>query len=123
MGFKFWKPLVWDKQRIGMGYHYRAKYEFILFFEKGKRKLNDLSIPDVLSCPRILKGYPTEKPSKLMEILLKQSSIAGEIVCDPFMGACPVGVAALENDRFFLGNDLSKESLRIATERLNSLIN
>ncbi|ALD76884.1 Adenine-specific methyltransferase [Citrobacter portucalensis] len=106
-----------------MGYHYRAKYEFILFFEKGKRKLNDLSIPDVLSCPRILKGYPTEKPSKLMEILLKQSSIAGEIVCDPFMGACPVGVAALENDRFFLGNDLSKESLRIATERLNSLIN
>lgn len=123
VGFKFWKPLVWDKQRIGMGYHYRAKYEFILFFEKGKRKLNDLSIPDVLSCPRILKGYPTEKPSKLMEILLKQSSIAGEIVCDPFMGACPVGVAALENDRFFLGNDLSKESLRIATERLNSLIN
>ncbi|MEG8838809.1 DNA-methyltransferase [Klebsiella quasipneumoniae] len=123
VGFKFWKPLVWDKQRIGMGYHYRAKYEFILFFEKGKRKLNDLSIPDVLSCPRILKGYPTEKPSKLMEILLKQSSIAGEIVCDPFMGACPVGVAALENDRFFLGNDLSKESLRIANERLNSLIN
>ena len=123
VGFKFWKPLVWDKQRIGMGYHYRAKYEFILFFEKGKRKLNDLSIPDVLSYPRILKGYPTEKPSKLMEILIKQSSIAGEIVCDPFMGACPVGVAALENDRFFLGNDLSKESLRIATVRLKSLIN
>src|ERR1041385_2688191 len=21
-GFKFWKPLVWDKKRIGMGYHY-----------------------------------------------------------------------------------------------------
>lgn len=123
VGFKFWKPLVWDKQRIGMGYHYRAKYEFILFFEKGKRKLNDLSIPDVLACPRILKGYPTEKPSKLMEILLKQSSIVGEIVCDPFMGACPVGVAALENDRFFLGNDLSNDSIRIATERLKSLIN
>ena len=59
----------------------------------------------------------------LMEILLKQSSIVGEIVCDPFMGACPVGVAALENDRFFLGNDLSKEAVRIATERLKSLIN
>jgi site-specific DNA-methyltransferase (adenine-specific) len=26
-GFKFWKPLIWDKQKIGMGYHYRARYE------------------------------------------------------------------------------------------------
>ncbi len=41
-GFKFWKPLVWDKKKIGMGYHYRSRYEFILFFEKGKRRLNDL---------------------------------------------------------------------------------
>lgn len=33
-GFKFWKPLVWDKCAIGMGYHYRARYEFILFLRK-----------------------------------------------------------------------------------------
>src|SRR5687767_12720672 len=26
-GFRFWKPLVWDKLSIGMGYHYRARYE------------------------------------------------------------------------------------------------
>src|SRR6188474_2686837 len=51
VGFKFWKPLVWDKKTIGMGYHYRARYEFILFFEKGKRRLNDLGISDVLSVP------------------------------------------------------------------------
>ncbi len=37
-GFRFWKPLVWDKKTIGMGYHYRSRYEFILFFEKGKRR-------------------------------------------------------------------------------------
>src|ERR687889_2748361 len=60
-GFKFWKPLVWDKRTIGMGYHYRARYEFILFFEKGKRRLNNLDIPDVISVPRIRGGYPAEK--------------------------------------------------------------
>jgi hypothetical protein len=38
-GFHFWKPLVWDKKAMGMGYHYRARYEFVLFFEKGKPKL------------------------------------------------------------------------------------
>ena len=62
-GFGFWKPLVWDKQKIGMGYHYRARYEFILFFEKGKRRLNSLAIPDVLAADRIRGGYPTEKPA------------------------------------------------------------
>ncbi|MGM2743186.1 DNA methyltransferase, partial [Bacillus cereus group sp. Bce013] len=56
MGFKFWKPIVWDKVSIGMGYHYRARYEFILFFEKGKRKLNNLSIPDILVEKRVWKG-------------------------------------------------------------------
>jgi hypothetical protein len=43
-GFNFWKPLIWDKRRIGMGYHYRARYECILFFEKGKRRLADLGV-------------------------------------------------------------------------------
>ena len=61
-GFRFWKPLVWDKRTIGMGYHYRARYEFILFFEKGKRRLNDLGIADIISVPRIRGGYPAEKP-------------------------------------------------------------
>ena len=62
-GFKFWKPLVWDKKTIGMGYHYRARYEFILFFEKGKRRLKDLGVADIITEPRIHRGYPAEKPS------------------------------------------------------------
>src|SRR5205085_6929710 len=78
-GFRFWKPLVWDKRTIGMGYHYRARYEFILFFEKGKRKLNDLGIADVISVPRIHRGYPAEKPAAVSEVLVRQSSEPGEI--------------------------------------------
>ncbi|MFQ2737452.1 DNA-methyltransferase [Aeromonas caviae] len=117
-GFKFWKPIVWDKMRIGMGYHYRAKYEFILFFEKGKRKLNNLAIPDILSVPRIHRGYPTEKPVDLMKILISQSSNESELVCDPFMGACATGVAAQMLNRKFIGNDLSHEALKLSLERL-----
>jgi len=59
VGFRFWKPLVWDKKKMGMGYHYRSRYELILFFEKGKRKLNDLSITDIIEEPRIYRGYST----------------------------------------------------------------
>ncbi len=76
-GFKFWKPLVWDKRTIGMGYHYRARYEFILFFEKGKRRLNDLGVADIITEPRIHRGYPAEKPVAVSEVIIGQSSQAG----------------------------------------------
>ena len=59
-----------------MGYHYRARYEFILFFEKGKRRLNDLGIADVIAVPRIIAGYPAEKPPAVTEVLIKQSTAA-----------------------------------------------
>jgi site-specific DNA-methyltransferase (adenine-specific) len=119
-GFRFWKPLVWDKCSIGMGYHYRARYELILFFEKGKRRLNDLGVPDVMAVPRIRGGYPAEKPPEIAEVLIAQSSQPGEVVADPFMGSGSVGIAALRHGRRFLGNDLNPEAVRIAAERLRA---
>jgi len=118
VGFKFWKPIVWDKKRIGMGYHYRARYEFILFFEKGKRKLNDLGVSDIIEAPRIYRGYPTEKPPEVSEVLIAQSTEPGEIVADPFMGSGSVGVAAVRSDRHFIGNDLCAEAVNTARTRL-----
>ena len=117
-GFRFWKPLVWDKRTIGMGYHYRARYEFILFFEKGKRRLNDLGVADVISVPRVHRGYPAEKPPAVSEVLINQSTVAGELVADPFMGSGSVGVAALHAGRRFTGTDLNPEAVRLTVERL-----
>ena len=118
-GFKFWKPLVWDKKNIGMGYHYRSRYEFILFFEKGKRKLKNLSIPDVLEFPRVHRGYPTEKPVGVSELLISQSSSVGDLVVDPFMGSGSVGVASLKLERSFMGTDTGADALSLASDRLS----
>ena len=118
VGFKFWKPIVWDKKKIGMGYHYRARYEFVLFFEKGKRKLNDLGVSDIIEAPRIHRGYPTEKPPEVSEVLVKQSTVVGETVADPFMGAGSTGIAAVRHGRNFIGNDLCAEAVDIARARL-----
>ncbi|HEY4156717.1 MAG TPA: site-specific DNA-methyltransferase [Polyangiaceae bacterium] len=120
-GFKFWKPLVWDKCTIGMGYHYRARYEFVLFFEKGKRKLNDLGIADVITAKRVRGGYPAEKPVALSETLILQSSSAGDIVAEPFMGSGSVGVATLKLSRRFLGNDVSDAALARARSRFGEV--
>jgi site-specific DNA-methyltransferase (adenine-specific) len=117
-GFKFWKPLVWDKRTIGMGYHYRARYECILFFEKGKRKLHDLGVADIIEARRIIGGYPAEKPASVSEVLIRQSTEPGQIVVDPFMGSGSVGVAAIGQGRSFCGNDLCAEAVNIARGRL-----
>jgi len=121
-GFKFWKPIVWNKMAIGMGYHYRAKYEFILFFEKGKRKLNDLSIPDVIECKRIHRGYPTEKPVDLLEILISQSSNEKETVIDPFFGSGSTLIAANNLSRNALGSDISSSAHSHLNARLKDLV-
>ena len=116
-GFKFWKALVWDKAFLGMGYHYRSRHEMILFFEKGKRRLADLSVSDVIRVPRIRGGYPAEKPAELAQLLIRQSSEPGDLVVDPFTGSGSVGVAAARLERRFMGSDLCQEALDIAGKR------
>ncbi|MDP2594678.1 DNA-methyltransferase [Alteromonas stellipolaris] len=119
VGFKFWKPIVWDKVCIGMGYHYRARYEFILFFEKGKRKLNDLGIPDILEHKRVYRGYPTEKPVSLIKQLIEQSTKEGEVVIDPFFGSGATLIAATQLNRVAIGCDISDYAHEKASSRKN----
>jgi site-specific DNA-methyltransferase (adenine-specific) len=117
-GFHFWKPLIWDRRRIGMGYHYRSRYQFILFFEKGKRKLNDLGVADVIEAERISQGYPAEKPVQVIDVLVRQSTDPGQVVCDPFAGSGSTGVAAVSCGRHFWGCDLCLEAVEVSTNRL-----
>jgi site-specific DNA-methyltransferase (adenine-specific) len=75
----------------------------------------------VLSIPRVPGGYPAEKPVRVSEILIAQSSQPGDTVADPFMGSGSVGVATLQAGCRFLGNDLNPEAVRLAGARLREL--
>ena len=119
-GFRFWKPIVWDKLTLGMGYHYRRQYEFILFFEKGKRRLKDLGVSDVLRAKRVHGGYPTEKPVEVLRTLVRQSSSPQELVCDPFFGSGATGEAAILEGRRFSGSDVNAKAVVAARERLRA---
>jgi DNA modification methylase len=68
-----------------------------------------------------MKGYPTEKPAAVAEVLVSQSTKAGELVIDPFAGSGAFGVAATAAGRRFAGADTCAEAIRIATERLNAI--
>ncbi|HEX6465258.1 MAG TPA: site-specific DNA-methyltransferase, partial [Vicinamibacterales bacterium] len=87
---------------------------------KGKRRLNDLGVADVIAVPRIHRGYPAEKPPAVAEVLIKQSSRPGDLVADPFVGSGSVGIAALRTGRRFSGCDVNPEAVRLTADRLRA---
>jgi site-specific DNA-methyltransferase (adenine-specific) len=129
--FKWWKRVVWNKVSMGMGYHYRAQTEFIVFLEKGHRNLTSRSIPDFLdpealsalvAQKKIYRGYPTEKPPEVSAVLIEQSTAPGEVVLDPFCGSGSVGVAAQTLGRRFIGADIADTAVTLTQSRLAALI-
>lgn len=124
-GFKWWKAVVWDKETIGNGYHYRNSHEFIVFLEKGKRPLRDRTRVRSVVRPSEIEGtkpvrgrYPTQKPVPLIRHFLHQSVDPGMVVIDPFMGSGATLIAGVEEGCEVWGTDLWDRSVGITRERL-----
>jgi site-specific DNA-methyltransferase (adenine-specific) len=67
-------------------------------------------------------GYPTQKPVKLLERIIRASSNPGDLVADFFCGSGTTGVAARRLGRRYLLVDNNPEAIRITNERLNSAV-
>ena len=66
--------------------------------------------------------HPTQKPTKLIELLIETSSKNGEIVLDPFMGSGSTGIACKNTNRNFIGIEIDENYFNIAKERINNFI-
>ena len=126
--FHFIKNLIWVKDNKIMGQTYMSQFEYVIMLRKGKHKrINDCGQGDVLQIPnkkmKNLEGktiHDTEKPVKLNEILIANSSNEGETVLDPFMGVGSCGVACVNTNRNFIGIELDEGYYNIAKERIES---
>ena len=129
-GFHFIKSLIWDKGNKIMGQCYMSQYEYILFFRKGKhKKINNCGTSDILSIPnKKTKGadgknlHDTEKPIKLMQILVENSSQEGDVIYDPFCGIGSVPLACMLTNRRFIGSELDENYFNIVKERIEKSI-
>lgn len=111
--------IVWDKVNMGMGHNFRRRHEFIVYATKGKTKLSSRGIPDVWQIKRVLRGtYPTQKPVEVFENMIKASAKAGDVICDPFVGSGSSAIAAVRNDCFFIGCDVSPDACHMTRERV-----
>lgn len=62
--------------------------------------------------------HPTQKPIELMEYLVKSHTQKGDTILDFTMGSGSTGVAAILNDRKFVGIEKDIKYYNIASERL-----
>jgi site-specific DNA-methyltransferase (adenine-specific) len=89
---------------MGMGYGFRKRHELILVLEKGKPTYNDMGFPNVLDIQRVdATKRPHTKPIALIAALIKQSTVKGGLVLDPFLGSGTTAIAALKLNRRFIG--------------------
>lgn len=63
-------------------------------------------------------GYPTQKPVKLIERIIRASSNVDDLIADFFCGSGTTGVAAKRLGRRYLMVDNNPEAIRITNERL-----
>ena len=62
--------------------------------------------------------HPTQKNLKMTKYLINIHSNVGDLILDPFMGGGTTGVAALQENRNFIGMELEKNYFDIAKERI-----
>jgi DNA modification methylase len=111
--------LVWAKNNWGMGhidYDYRPQHEFIIFAcGEDPRPLTEQesNLLEYARPPSNEYDHPTEKPVALVEKLLSLSTDPGDRILDPFMGSGTTAVAAIQNDRDYVGFEIDDEPKKL----------
>lgn len=106
---------------------YLKQTELILFFRKGRAKpINDMTCRDwvKVTMPKKSTGklHITQKPIGLISSIVTNSSDAGGIVLDPFMGSGTTGVACVNAERRFIGIEQHEPYFDIGRKRIAETI-
>jgi len=65
-------------------------------------------------------GYPTQKPLRLLDRIVRATSAPGSLVVDPFCGSGTTLVAAHRAGRRFVGGDVGALAIRTTAARLDA---
>jgi site-specific DNA-methyltransferase (adenine-specific) len=117
---------IWYKNKSNIlvsqdGRKYAYTYDPIFFCSTGDPRPLDgdaTELKDVFEVPKVHDfDHPTQKPTDLIERMIDNSTRPGDLVCDPFMGSGTTAVAAIQNDRDYVGFELDADNYREVIER------
>jgi len=123
-GFDIRNVLVWDKGSMGLGgvdtVNYRTQYELCIFATLDNPRMLETRGADVHEHERTntdTQAHPTEKPVGLVARYVNNSTREGDRVLDPFMGSGTTAVAAIQNNRDYVGFEVDEGNYRSVIER------
>ena len=122
--------LIWNKGGGGMGdlrTDFGGVYEMILFGTKlcdieNQRGLNGSRDTNIINGRKSGNEFhPTQKPTDLIEYLLRKSMKDGDIVYDPFMGSGTTAIACKSLGLDYIGSELDEDYYKIIQKRLSKV--
>ena len=67
-------------------------------------------------------GHPTIKPLEFIRKVIRNSSVAGDVILDSFMGSGTTAVACILENRNYIGFEVNKKYYDIALKRIEEVI-
>lgn len=149
LGFLMRGEIIWDKSASAGGSCawgswmsasnpvLRDYHEYILIFSKesyskDKRQIKRDTITkedfiewtrSVWTFPAVNAkriGHPAPFPVELPHRLINLYSYEGDVVLDPFCGSGTTCIAAAQNNRYYIGYDISEEYIDLAQKRISN---
>lgn len=98
-------------------------YDVMRKINSGKQMKSVWTMPTPNGDEKEFGKHPTQKPVQLLERIIAASTKKEEFVFDPFSGSSTTGVAAIRQNRRFLGCELEKSFIKLSVKRLETAIN
>ena len=89
--------------------------------EEGKFPEDVWTLPIINPFAKERLDYPTQKPERLIEDIIKAASNPGDVVMDCFMGSGTTQAVAMKLGRRFIGADINLGAIQTTTKRLLSV--
>ena len=86
--------------------------------KKGKYATNILRVPSLKGSSKEKVGHPSQKPIKLIEMLVQSATREGDFVLDPFLGSGTTAVVCQNLNRNFAGIEIEQKYIEIVESRL-----
>ena len=131
---QFKQMVIWDKGKMGMGWHYRRSYETVLVAQKRgaackwfdeSNKIENIIRPGDYGIKKIIPTadqHPTQKPVKLFQHFILLHTQKGDTVLDPFAGSGSTALACIQTERNFIGYELDPQFYQMAQRRIEAAL-
>lgn len=101
---------------------HRFNYDLMREMNNGKQMKTVWTIPAPSGDEKKFGKHPTQKPFQLLERIILASTVEEDIIFDPFSGSSTTALAAIKNNRFFVGAELEKEFIDLSIKRIDEAI-